>query len=268
MCWLEKVQSLIYARENWCLLARAINLQLEVNDKGKKKASWHSGTELLVLCGVAPEQLLPFCVPGKAGEFLTGHNPGVSFGGLRRTLLSPPAHPGKSQPQISHLLCCCGFFRVGLVQDGVVLGFSSRGGTWALNSHCGFGKGGEGKMNPLALTLCWVWPQIPSLALAECTETLSVELLLPGLSSCPNFTVPCPSLPWINQLLTVREGFPLLTLLWAPSSSVLQFGHFWGLWHYTKSATVSFWRGSKWQLSEYLHNVGTSSLYWNLKDAA
>lgn len=105
VCWLQKVHSLIYAWENWtgCLLARDINLQLEVNDKWKKKGFWHIGTELLGLCLGAPELLLPFWVPGKAGEFLTGD---VSFWGAQEEQAVPISTPRKSQPQISHRLCC------------------------------------------------------------------------------------------------------------------------------------------------------------------
>lgn len=274
VCWLQKVHSLIYAWENWtgCLLARAINLQLEVNDKWKKKGFWHIGTELLGLCLGGSRAAAAFLGPWKAGEFLIGDKPGVSFWGLRRSRLCPSAHPENPSPRFPLLSavcrCCCGFFRAGLLQ---VLG-SRQPLALPVQQGCSVGSefplrlflGALGRMNPLALVLCWVWPQIPCLALSECTETLSEELLLPGLSSCTNFTSSTSNQPWINHVLIntwVREGFPLLNSQGCNSSSVLQLEHFWGFLHYIKNAFPGLPQslsGVVWALSDSSVSIYTT----------
>lgn len=142
MCWLQKVQSLIYARENWCLLARAINLQLEVNDKWKKKGFWHSGAELLGLCQWHQNSCCLFVSLEKQGSSSLDTTLVCPFGGLRRTLLSTPRKiPVPNFPS----LCCCGFCRA--VQGCAVLGFSS---LWFLPGQQGWDLGSE---FPLGLIL-------------------------------------------------------------------------------------------------------------------
>lgn len=101
-------------RENWagCLLARAINLQLEVSDKwdGRKKScflarwnrtAWAVPGSLLLLG--APGELLPSWFPWGRGDFSPGDKPRVLLGAQEGC--AHQSSPGKCQSQISHPLC-------------------------------------------------------------------------------------------------------------------------------------------------------------------
>lgn len=175
--------------ENWtgCLLARAINLQLEVSDKwdGKKKAVfWLTGTELLGLCPgppcsqVEPEELLLSWFPWEREESSPGDKPRVLLGG---TTLCPSVEPRKMPiPNLTSSLLAgdAAFGSLGLkfsrswgfrqpfffaVKQGWNVGsefplclFLS---SWAaavgtLGRAEAPGKGGEGNVNPLNLILC------------------------------------------------------------------------------------------------------------------
>lgn len=108
-------------REDWtgCLLARAINLQLEVSDRwdGKKKAGFFGTLEqnCLGCVRVPPARQVQGGTRGAAaclvpleeeGSSSPGDEPRVLLGGSGEPRCARQSSPGKFQSQTEHPLCC------------------------------------------------------------------------------------------------------------------------------------------------------------------
>lgn len=112
VCWLQKVQSLIYAqtrgRLDWMFVSQShkspAGSEWQVGWEEKSWFFWHIGAELLGLCpgpscppapGWHQGSCCLFGSTGRGGEFLTWRWTTCPFGGLRRTTLCPSVESRK-----------------------------------------------------------------------------------------------------------------------------------------------------------------------------